>query len=108
MFNTSMGDIHRKKVLLKEYLPKIKDPEEILTLFEKLKRIGLQLEPAIYFSLSSYLIMLNAKDEAKQILEEGIENEPKSALLFKEALDLIHESSEPSKTLKKLDELSSN
>ena len=107
MFNTSMGDIHRKKVLLKEYLPKIKDPAEVLVLFEKLKRIGLQLEPAIYFSLSSYLILINAKDEAKQILEEGIENEPKSELLFKEALELIHETAEPNSTLKKLDELSS-
>ena len=106
IFNTSLGDIHRKKVLLSELLREIHDKSAVLAVFDRLNQIGITLEPAIYFTLSSYLIQLDAKDEAKKVLEQGIEKEPESGVLFKEALDLLQNSPESSHTIKKFNELS--
>ena len=106
IFNTSQGDIHRKKVLLTEFLKNIQDKSAVMAILERLNNIGITLEPAIYFTLSSYLIRLDALEEARKVLQQGIEKEPESDFLFKEAIDLLHDSVESSHTIQKLNELS--
>ncbi len=91
-FNTSMGDIHRKKTLLKEYIGLFTDPELILQFIDKLSNIGLPLEPAIYFTTSTYLQSIGHTTKAKEVIKLGITNTPESEVLFNEVLEQLADS----------------
>ncbi len=105
IFNTSANNIHRKKTMLKEFLGAITDSGVILTLLEKLNHIGIALEPAIYFTISSHLCKLDQSQTAKQILENALQNEPESEYLFREALEHIENTQEIEHIVDKLDNL---
>ncbi len=105
IFNTSANNIHRKKIILKELLCEINSPEAILEILEKLNHIGIALEPAIFFTISSHLCKLNSTAQAKQILEDAMQKEPESEYLFREALEHITNTPEIEHIINKLEDL---